>query len=267
MLLVAQGLCANLVPPPRPFGLFVVADGMPGPQGKSVAGREASRLAIETLADVLLPLIATPVPSRSTPGGDSSLIRGSSGTGGSYQPALQTDRIVEQWLREGVRRANSVIYHCNADYETTMASTMTVAFLHKRQLYVASVGDSRAYHYSVDKGLQRITKDHTLAANLVDAQLLKPEEVYQSEKRKQLYRYLGQSGAIQIDFFSRPIEINDLILLCTNGLWHMVRDERLAELLKQGQAGDTQKLARRLVDEANLCGGEGNVSAIVVRVL
>jgi serine/threonine protein phosphatase PrpC len=160
-----------------------------------------------------------------------------------------------------------VIYHCNADYETTMASTLTVAFLHKRQLYVVSVGDSRAYHYSADKGLQRITKDHTLAANLVDAQLLKPEEVYKSEKRKQLYRYLGQSSAIPIDFFSRPIEINDLILLCTNGLWHMVRDERLAELLKQGQAGDTQKLARRLVDEANLCGGEGNVSAIVVRVL
>jgi serine/threonine protein kinase len=60
MLLIVQGLCANLAPPPRPFGLFAVADGLRGPQGKSVAGHEASRLAIETIADVLLPLLATP---------------------------------------------------------------------------------------------------------------------------------------------------------------------------------------------------------------
>jgi serine/threonine protein phosphatase PrpC len=58
--------------------------------------------------------------------------------------------------------------------------------------------------------------------------------------------------------------VNDVILLCSNGLWHMVRDERLKELLAQG--GDPQKLARKLVDEANLSGGEGNVSAIVVGV-
>ncbi|HLX58700.1 MAG TPA: serine/threonine-protein kinase, partial [Ktedonobacteraceae bacterium] len=66
MLLVVQGLCANLAPPPRPFGLFAVADGLRGPQGKSAGGHEASRLGIETIADVLLPLLATPLPSSST---------------------------------------------------------------------------------------------------------------------------------------------------------------------------------------------------------
>ena len=65
MLLIVQGLCANLAPPPRPFGLLAVADGKRGPQGKSVAGHEASRLAIETVTDVLLPFLATPLPSSS----------------------------------------------------------------------------------------------------------------------------------------------------------------------------------------------------------
>src|SRR5258706_2470712 len=55
MLLIVQGLCANLTPPPRPFGLFAVADGLRGPQGKSAGGYEASRLAIETVADVCRP--------------------------------------------------------------------------------------------------------------------------------------------------------------------------------------------------------------------
>lgn len=266
MLLIVQGLCANLAPPPRPFGLFAVADGLRGPRGKATAGHEASRLAIETVADVLLPLLATPLPSTSvTPGNGAALPHGGSNTPShSNAPALPTDITVEQWLRESTRRASSVIYHCNADYETNMASTLTVALVYKRQLYVVSIGDSRAYCYSAGKGLQRITTDHTLAANLVAANLMKPEELYTSPKRKQLYRYLGQANRVQADFFQSGMELNDLILLCTNGLWHMLRDERIAEILVQGN--DPQKLAQSLVKEANLAGGEGNVSAIVVRV-
>ncbi len=266
MLLIVQGLCANLAPPPRPFGLFAVADGLRGSQGKSVAGHEASRLAIETVADVLLPLLATPLPSSSysTPGKNSSVSRGDT-PGGVPQTAPSPESVIEQWLGEGIRRANLVIYHCNADYETSMASTLTVALVYKHKLYVTSVGDSRAYHYSRQNNeLKCITTDHTLAANLVQANLFKPEEVYTSPKGKQLYRYLGQANRIQVDYFHRPVEVNDLVLLCTDGLWYMMRDDRIKEILAQG--GDPQKLARTLVDEANLAGGEGNVSAIVVGI-
>jgi len=112
--------------------------------------------------------------------------------------------------------------------------------------------------------LRLLTTDHTLAANLVQAHLLQPEEIYSNSKSKQLYRFLGQSNQVQADYFVHEVEINDLILLCTNGLWHMLRDARLQELLAQD--GDPQKLARSLVVEANLAGGEGNASAILVRI-
>src|SRR5579883_1919397 len=265
MLLIVQGLCANLTPPPRPFGLFAVADGLRGPLGKSAGGHEASRLGIETVADVMVPLLATPLSSSSSslsPGVGSSIARSSAAK--NYQPGPPPDAVLEQWLREAVRRANLVIYHCNADYETTMASTLTLSLVYKRVLYVASVGDSRAYHFSASKGLKRITIDHTLGAGLVEASLFKPEEIYTSPKGKKLYRYLGQSSHVQVDFFTTPVELNDLVLLCTDGLWHMLRDERIEEILSQG--GDPQKLARTLVDEANLAGGEGNVSAIVIGI-
>jgi serine/threonine protein phosphatase PrpC len=147
-----------------------------------------------------------------------------------------------------------------------MASTLTVVLMHKRHIYVANVGDSRAYHYSANKAIHRITTDHTLAANLVDAHLFTPEDVYKSEKRKQFYRILGQSNQVRVDLFQHAVEVNDLVLLCTNGLWQMLHDDRLAEILAQGQSGDPQKLARSLVDAANRAGGEGNVSAIVVKV-
>ena len=261
MLLIVQGLCANLAPPPRPFGLFAVADGMRDPQGKSAGGYEASRLAIETLADVLLPLLATPLPSTSyTPPGSPavSLLRA------TQKPPMLPDTALEQWIRESVRRANQVIFHCNADYDTSMASTLTVAVVYKHRVHIASVGDCRAYHYRPGEDLHLITADHTLAAHLVQANLLQPDEVYTSTKNKQLYRFLGQSSQLQIDYFERELHLNDMVLLCTNGLWHMLRDARLQELLSRG--GDPQRLARTLVDEANSAGGEGNVSVILVRV-
>ncbi len=61
--------------------------------------------------------------------------------------------------------------------------------------------------------------------------------------------------------------LGDLLLLCTDGLWSMLSDERLESLLAQDKDGDPQLLARKLVDAANRAGGEGNVSAIVVGVM
>ncbi len=264
MLLVVQGLCANLAPPPRPYGLFAVADGLRR-SGKTASGHEASRLAIETVADVLPPQLSTPLP----PGSSQLSFRSAAASLPARKAAASAPQdalLVEQWLRECVRRANQVIYHCNTDYDIDMASTLAVALVYKYHLYVANVGDCRVYHYRSSQGLRLITKDHTLAANLVEAQLFTPDELYKSAKRNQHYRYLGQSTPVQVDFFQQEVKTGDIILLCSDGLWHMLRDERLQELLAQGQHDDPQKLARTLVEAANVAGGEGNVSAIVVKM-
>ena len=273
MLLIAQGLGVNLAPPPHPFGLFAVADGLHGQQqGQGnvqpqkplhIKGREASRLGIETLADTVLPLIATTgrFTSPATPQG---MQVGAVNTR-STQLTRPPIGILEQWLHDGVRQANQVIYHCNADYDTAMGSTMTAALVHNHRLYVAHVGDSRAYHFSVDKGLRRITNDHTLAGDLVADGLLPLDDVRKNKKYTQQYRYLGKTYRVQVDLLQQDVKSNELILLCTNGLWDAVRDERLEELLAHG--GDLPLLARLLVEAASSNGGEGNTSAIVLRVL
>ncbi len=268
MLVVVQGLCSNLAPPSRPYGLFAVADGLRR-TGKTASGHEASRLAIETVADVLLPQLSTPLVSSlpqsgkaASTAGKNMIVAGQAGVVNGSQDAL----LLEQWLRQSVRRANQVIYHYNDDFGIEMASTLAVALVYKYRLYVANVGDCRVYHYRAQQDLRLITKDHTLAANLVDAKLFTPDELYKSAKRHQHYRYLGQATPVQVDFFQQEVKAGDLILLCSDGLWHMLRDERLQELLALGQNGDLQTMARTLVDAANIAGGEGNVSAIVVKI-
>ena len=258
MLLVVQGLCVTLPLPPHPFGLFAVADGLQGTQGKSARGHEASRLAIETVADVLLPQLSTPAPTPSQ--------TGSVTPGGNKQPGRilpkppSSEAILEQWTRDAVRQANQVIYHCNADYDTTMASTLTVAVTYKQRLYVASVGDSRAYYYSPKKGLQFLTQDYTTSSVGHDPQ--QPDNADSSLKHTQ--HYLGQNYRIPIDIIQYEIEADDVVLLCTDGLWHMLADDHIQEILSEG--GDPQKLAATLVAAANHAGGEGNVSAVVVLV-
>ncbi len=264
MLLIVQGLCANLAPPPRPFGLLAVADGKRGPQGKSVAGHEASRLAIETVADVLLPFLATPLPSSSySASGKNPQVSKANNPGIISPSILPPEKIFEQWMGESIRRANQVIYHCNADYDTHMASTLSIALVHKRHLYISSVGDSRVYHYSSqDNILTCISTGQTKASTSLPAQQI---ELIETSPIGQLPRnYLGQDTRIPIDYFHAQAKLNDLLLLCTNGLWHMLPDEHIKEIL--AQSGDPQKLARILVDEANLAGGEGNVSVIVVGI-
>ncbi|GAC1359109.1 MAG: hypothetical protein NVS2B12_28620 [Ktedonobacteraceae bacterium] len=260
MLLIVQGLCVTLPLPPRPFGLFAVADGLRGTHGKSAGGHEASRLAIETVADVLIPLLATPAP---TPSQTGSITPGGGGQSTHTLPRLPrrptSEAIVEQWVRDAVRQANQVIYHCNADYDTNMASTLTLAVTYKQHVYIASVGDSRAYHYSPSRGLQSLAQQ--TAANLGDSESKQQNEADSRAKRTQYY--LGQNYRTPIDLLQLEIEAGDILLLCTDGLWHTLSDERIQELLSQG--GDPQKLAGNLVAAANIAGGEGNVSAIVVR--
>jgi serine/threonine protein phosphatase PrpC len=268
MLLIVQGLCINLEPPPRPFALFAVADGLLGPQGKVAGGHEASRLAVETVADVVVPLLSgnqrshsLQTPGNATPG--RQRLSGNSSSRALRTPP-PTEAVLGQWLRDGVRQANQVIYHCNADYDATMGSTLTTALMYKNHLYVASVGDSRAYQFRSGLGLRCLTRDHTLAANLVEANLLDPDELYDSAKRDQHYRYLGHDYHVTVDLLQCEVEPGDYILLCTDGLWHMVRDERQEAIIARG--GDPQNIARALVDAANNSGGQGNVSAIVIRV-
>lgn len=256
VLLIAQGLCVTLVPPVHPFGLFALADTIPTPQSKIPGGHIPSRLAIETLADALLPLLTTPsrVPSPS----------GSQRGNKQSTPQIPTiaPAVVEQWVRDALRQANQVIYHCNADYETNMGSTLTVALLHNRHLILANVGANRAYYYSTGKRLRCLTRDHTLTDTLVDAGLLTREEVGESAKRHQYYRYLGKAHHVTVDLVATDVEAGDFVLLCSDGLWSTVSDEHIARVLSQG--GEPQKLATTLVSAAN--SGADNASAIVIAV-
>ena len=73
--------------------------------------------------------------------------------------------------------------------------------------------------------LRLITRDHSVVASLIAEGQLQPEEVYLHPQRNVIYRYLGQKGQAQPDIFQHWLQPGDQLLLCSDGLWEMIRSE------------------------------------------
>ncbi len=234
-LFAAQGL---LSPSQRPqnFGLFVIADGM----GGHANGKDASRLAIQTIIDHLLPELSQlnePMP----------------------------DQRYAQLLASGIQQANLAVHDHNMQQRADMGTTVTAALVIDAIAYVSNVGDSRTYLYRPGIGLRKVTNDHSVVASLVEAGIIQPDDIYTHPKRNQIYRSLGEKPDVEIDSFTVQLQMGDKLLLCSDGLWDMVRDPKIESLVSTPDP-NPDKTGEALIQAALEGGGEDNVSVIVVHV-
>jgi serine/threonine protein phosphatase PrpC len=221
---------------PLPLGLFVVADGM----GGHANGQDASRRAIQTIVDFMLPKIAK-------------------------SETLQPEAFASL-LAEGVQLANKAVHQNNMELRADMGTTVTSAMVVGSVAYVANVGDSRTYLYREGQGLQKVTNDHSVVASLVEAGIIKPDDIYTHPKRNQIYRSLGDKPLVEVDSFTVQLQAGDKLLLCSDGLWDMVRDPKIEDVISHAPP-DPSMAAEALIQAALDGGGEDNVSVIVVSML
>ncbi len=223
---------------PTPAGLFVVADGM----GGHANGREASRLAIRSLSDIIVP----------------ELLRDVSGEG------VLGEDIFLAMLKEGVHRANLAIYKRNRERPQMMGTTITAVLIANATAYVMNVGDSRTYLYRADEGLKQLTRDHSLVARLVEEGAITRDEVYTHPRRNQIYRCLGEHASVEMDTLIKPLQAGDSLILCSDGLWEMVRDGSIENIV--ASSAHSTLASSALVQEALKRGGADNISVIVVGI-
>jgi protein phosphatase len=226
-------------------GLFAVADGMGGQR----AGAVASALAIATVREELGPLL-TGDEARATDEGHTS-------TAGN-QP------LTEQ-VRAAFQRCNERILAHAAEHPETrgLGSTLTLALVKGRLAIIGNIGDSRTYRIRAG-AIESLTRDHSLVAHLAAIGQITPEEVYSHPHRGYIYRALGTESEAQPDIITERLHSGDTLVLCSDGLWEMVRDEDIRSATYSGASPDD--VATHLVQLANGNGGDDNVSVIVVRV-
>jgi len=253
-----------------PVAFLVVADGMGGQRGGDVASRAAVEAAVTTLRPLLGAL--HPVPTLRLPG-EAPLPAEPfpwepKRKDGHYDltPAADRRELLLRTVEQVVANANTAVRTAAAaiDALDDAGCTFTLAVIVGRALYLAHVGDSRAYLWRQAQ-LRQLTHDHSGAAALVAAGIVTPAEARQLPVAHQLYRYLGGAPSqAKPDISELELEPGDVLLLCSDGLWDMLPDVDIAQLLLAHQ--NVEQLATALIEVANLAGGEDNISVALAHI-
>ncbi|HLZ80019.1 MAG TPA: PP2C family serine/threonine-protein phosphatase [Ktedonobacteraceae bacterium] len=258
-------------------GLLIVADGMGGYQ----AGEIASKLAVETISKAmdsffkpipdqptirLTPLPNEPVDQDATITYAARAEAEASTNKTVKLPETPVTKSIEDQFTAAIQQANKAILRYGEQKSSArgLGCTLTAALIQNDQAYIANVGDSRTYLLR-DGKLILLTKDHSLVAKLVEAKQIEPDEVYSHPQRNLIYRSLGAGHkTVEVDIFYQTLRPGDTLLLCSDGLWEMVRGE---DLLKElSVKSSPQHICDILVDLANANGGEDNITAVVVQI-
>jgi protein phosphatase len=213
-----------------PFGLLaIVCDGMGGHAG----GKEASELAIETISELV-----------------------------QAAPAMTTPRDA---LRAGIEEANRRVWSMpTAESGRRPGSTVVAVLFHANGAEIAHVGDSRIYLVHAGAALQ-ITKDHSIVQEMVERNMLRPEQAATHPDANKILRALGIAKDVEVDLRPEPVAYvaGDTFVLCSDGLSDLVGP---ADILDIAGSKPAQQAAGQLVDLANARGGYDNITALVVRM-
>jgi PPM family protein phosphatase len=167
-------------------------------------------------------------------------------------------------LRDAVEKANARVHqHAMRNPETLgMGSTATAAGVLDRTLYVAQVGDSRAY---LTRGgvTTQITRDQSLVQNMIDAGALKPEEAEHSAHGNVILQALGVKPTVEVDVTFQDLRQDDFLILCSDGLHRVVRPAEMAETI--GRLHDPDAVCTALISMALDRGGPDNVTVVAAR--
>jgi PPM family protein phosphatase len=218
----------------EPFGLFIVADGMGGHE----RGEVASALSAQAVTDKILREVYLPFLKQDNRGA--------------------ANRPLNEVLVSAVEEANDIVQ----EHAPEGGTTLTAALVLGNNAYLAHVGDSRAYIHR-DGQLKQITHDHSYVARLVELGQATAEEALTHRYRNVLYRALGQAGNLEVETYLQPLAPRSQLLICSDGLWNMIPDEQIAQILNT--APSPQAATQQLVDLANANGGDDNVTAIIVQ--
>tara|TARA_B100000029_G_scaffold632_1_gene813 strand:+ start:106 stop:1251 length:1146 start_codon:yes stop_codon:yes gene_type:complete len=210
-------------------GTFVLADGMGGHQGGEVASFEATSTILE------------------------------SGKINSVADMVKSVSKANQAILKRAKKEDNL----SGMGTTVCVLSEIVGTTGKKRIGIANVGDSRIYRLGKSE-LTQITQDHSLVGDLVRTGELTQEEAARHPQRNILTRALGIEQDLVIDTWELNPVAGDKYLLCSDGLFNEIDDEKIAQILMED--AELEKIAQNLIDHALEAGGHDNITALVLCV-
>lgn len=206
--------------------LFVVADGMGGHK----AGELASRIATETVVDTVL---------------ETSGIN-------TIQIMVHAIQAANEHVLEKAKESE--------DYNG-MGTTIVLATIMEKMLYVANVGDSRLYVINGNE-IEQVTRDHSLVEEMVINGQIGRNEARTHEKKNIITRAVGGEKNLMADYFDVRLKDGDIVLMCTDGLSNMLDDEEIRRIVTKKK--EIEEVALDLVAAAKKNGGKDNIGIVLI---
>lgn len=210
--------------------LAIVADGM----GGHASGEVASRMAVEVIQEIYA--------------------------------KDRADQDVLDALRSAFEVANFSILQKSLEQDELngMGTTATALVIKDDQIFVGHMGDSRAYLFR-DSAIAQLTKDHSMVNRMVEQGLLSKEEANGHPQRNVIYKALGVNRDADLELIGPlPVHVNDIYLLCSDGLTNLVTDEEMLKIVKKE---NPKKACEKLIQLANKRGGDDNITVQIVKVI
>lgn len=171
-----------------------------------------------------------------------------------------------QLVIDAVRNANDAIYNVSQTQPQCagMGTTLVVGLFTNNKLLVGHIGDSRMYRLR-NQILTQITEDHSLLQEQIKSGLITAEQAKYSANKNLVTRALGIDPEVELELNEYDVEVDDIYLLCSDGLSDLVEDEIIQETLNM-LSSDLAEAAQKLVQLANDNGGKDNISVILAKV-
>ena len=217
--------------PEEKVQLYIVADGMGGYKG----GEIASKLAVETSKRYIL---------------------------NNFDSIESNDKEeILKLIKSAIEYANLVVYEKSKENKEleNMGTTIDVCLILGNKVYIGHVGDSRVYRKRKDF-FRKLTTDHSYVQKLVSDGTITKEEAYNHPKKNMLIKALGCSTFVEPDVMVKGFLKDDILLMCSDGLTNMLKDDKICEIIKQ----NSEQASKELVKKANEQGGYDNITAVII---
>lgn len=216
----------------RDLPLYIVADGMGGHN----AGEIASQMAVDIIREEFQ----------------------------LNKKNLNSPRKIRKQIKTALEKANEDIYKKSLNELDCdgMGTTILLGYYFDKRFYIGHVGDSRAY-LLVDESLNQITEDHTLVNELIKKGSITESQALSHPQRNAITRALGTAIDIDIDTYEVDFNRDNILVLCSDGLYNMVDESIIFQTLKE--TIDLEDRVSSLVQMANENGGKDNITIIAIK--
>lgn len=210
--------------------LYILADGMGGYKG----GEIASSLAVASARNHIF---------------------------NNFKSTKKDRESILELIRQAVEHANKVVHEkAKEDLELQdMGTTIDVCLVYNNKVFIGHVGDSRVYRIRKNI-IRKLTTDHSYVEKLVREGTITKEEAYNHPKKNMLMKALGTEGPVEPDLIVKGFLKDDILLMCSDGLTNMLRDNEIYNLL----LNNPESPEEALIKNANDLGGYDNITTIII---